>query len=113
MFELLLSTAVKHVHVQLVRTFFRQSFVTSLRQLGTGLENLTIRKAIQPWLFLFQRLSIKLFPVDDSSWLQRRESLPSAFARMTHLRKISLRYLANDLMVIIFFPYLFLFFKKR
>ncbi|XP_057365528.1 uncharacterized protein LOC130686413 isoform X2 [Daphnia carinata] len=78
MFELLLSTSVKHVYVQSVRTFFRQSFVTSLRQLGTGLEELTIH---------------------DSSWLQHREYLPSAFARMTHLRRISLRYLANDQMI--------------
>lgn len=78
MFELLLSTSVKHVYVQSVRTFFRQSFVTSLRQLGTGLEELTIH---------------------DSSWLQRRECLTSAFARMTHLRRISLRYLANDQMI--------------
>lgn len=36
---------------------------------------------------------------DDSSWLQRRECLPSALSRMTQLRRISLRYLANDTMV--------------
>ena len=43
MFELLLSTSVKHVSVHEVRSFFRQQFVTAMRQLGTGLEQLAIR----------------------------------------------------------------------
>jgi hypothetical protein len=43
-----------------------------------------------------------ILDIEDSSWLQRREYLPPALARMTRLRRISLRYLANDMMVIIF-----------
>ncbi len=92
-----------------VRSFFRQQFVTSLRQLGTGLEQLAIRMneffpcfcphlldlydIVFPFFFYFDET------IEDSSWLQRRENLPAALSRMTHLRRISLRFLANDMMV--------------
>ena len=104
MFELLLSTSVKHVSVHEVRSFFRQQFVTAMRQLGTGLEQLAIRiNELLPGFCCFQYVwqwPICLFQTDDSSWLHSRENLPAALGRMTHLRKISLHFLANDTMVI-------------
>lgn len=78
MFELLLSPTVKTVNIQSIRPFFRQPFAAMLKQLGNGLKDLVL---------------------EDSSWLQGRDCLPSALARMTGLQRISLRYLANDLMV--------------
>lgn len=78
MFELLLSPTVKYVDIQSVRPFFRQPFAAMLRQLGNGLQD---------------------FVLEDSSWLQGRDVLSSALATMSGLQRISLRYLANDLMV--------------
>ena len=82
MFELLLSPTVTNVNIQAIRPFFRQPFSAMLRQLGNGLEDLVL---------------------EDSSWLSGRDCLPSALARMTGLRRVSLRYLANDMMVIIIY----------
>jgi hypothetical protein len=77
-FELLLSPTVKTVEVLSIRPFFRPSFSAMLRQLGTGIERLIL---------------------EDQSWIQGRDFLPPAIAKMSSLRQISIRYLANDQMV--------------
>lgn len=73
--ELLLSPTVKEMRIESVRPFFRQPFVEMLRQLGTGLETLILQ---------------------DNCWVQTRQTLPNALSRMTFLRYVSLRHLAND-----------------
>lgn len=80
MFELLLSPAVTQVDIQSVRPFFRQPFAAMLRQLGNGLEDLRL---------------------EDNCWVQGRELLPPALARMTGLCRVSLRFIATDIMVIL------------
>ena len=72
---------MKTVEVQSIRPFFRPSFSAMLKDLGTGLQRLIL---------------------EDSSWIQGRDFLPPALAKMTGLRQISIRYLANDMMVLQF-----------